>query len=238
MSGQLRTVRHVLPVLEKYLLLPNEADVFVAASSTSPDDAGLAYLSNKSYVKAIVAVPYADEARLKQDHPDLPYPNHPADTTPVNTLNMFRSEWLGNALRRAHAAAFRCDHAAVVRLRPDMALYAPLLLADHDPAALWVLHGMNNHGGINDLLAFGPPALMDPYFDTYFAIPDLYRDGALFNPELLLRRSLARAGLREARPGEPPTALRRLAVAWALVRDDLAALRPGFDPPARGPFDF
>jgi hypothetical protein len=238
MSGQMRTVRHVLPFLEKYLLFPNEVDVFVAASSTNPDDPGLAYLANKSYVKAIVAVPFADEEWLKQDHPDLPYPNRPADTTPVNTLNMFRSEWLGNALRRAHAAAFHCDHTTVVRLRPDMALYAPLLLADHDPAALWVLHGMNNHGGINDIFAFGPPALMDPYFDTYFAIPALYRDGVLFNPELLLRRSLARAGLREARPGEPPTALRRLAVAWALVRDDLAALRPGFNPPVRGPFDF
>ena len=120
-------------------------------------------------------------------------------------------------------------------------MFQVLNLSDEifNPANIYIPAGWNWRGGINDVFAFGPPEFMDLYFDTYMSIPVLYLQGMHFHPESLLRASLARHGLKEARPGEPDTALKRFGFAWDIVKGDLAPFQPSYiQEEVRGPTEF
>ena len=238
-TGQLRTIMNCLPRYEEYLIEPNLADVFFFVTVSEGDGDKVEQLKAKKYVKVFVHAPNEDYDRLRLDHPDLPYDRRPAEAVPVNQLNMFRKLWQGNMLMKAYEMTHSCEYAWVVRLRSDMAMFKVLNISEYDPANLYIPTAMNHHGGINDIFAFGAPKLMDRYFDTYFAIPQLYAQGMHFHSESMLRGTLALHGLREARPDEPSTHLKRFGLLYDLVREDLLPFQPSYVPwEDHGPNDF
>jgi hypothetical protein len=84
---------------------------------------------------------------------------------------------LCNEMRLFHEARQGVRYRWVVRARWDTTLLAPMRRSDLRHDAI-VVPEHQNHGGLNDKLAVGPPALMDAYFqqlDAVYHTPPIVR---------------------------------------------------------------
>lgn len=86
-------------------------------------------------------------------------PNEPPGPSPSN---MFKKVFLADELRRRWSERTGISHDVVMRMRPDLLFTHDFPWNDYDTGALHIPHG-EDHGGLNDQLAWGPPRIMEHY---------------------------------------------------------------------------
>lgn len=92
----------------------------------------------------------------------------------------------------------------VVKLRTELRFEHPLQREHLTPDKLFIPAGHNSRG-INDVVSWGEPWLMDAYCDLYKNIEMYVNWGCLFHPEYLLKFHLEQYGVQIERPEFPFT---------------------------------
>lgn len=110
----------------------------------------------------------------------------------MSPSSMFRKAWLADEMRRRWSERTGIIHDVVFRMRPDLLFLDAFPWNDFDPAHLHIPHG-EDHGGINDQIAYGPAALVSEVCSFGSVAKDDH-------PETSLKKHIESRGLSPRRP--------------------------------------
>ena len=119
---------------------------------------------------------------------ETPYHAHKQpETIPDRVLNMWHNIFV-------HWSLVPKQFDCYVRARPDIRFDGPVEL-NNEPGVVYIPHGNDFRGGVNDQFAFGGYEEMRCYFELYLQFRQMFAEGLIFHPEYYLHQHLTRCGL-------------------------------------------
>lgn len=206
-SGQPRSVEQGFEFINKHVIQPNQADVFIHTWQPTATEAFINPVNGSEVGDAVgaditntildlykphgcifdVQFPFDEK-----DYNDRAYPGMKAEWM----LSMWYSVYMANWLKCNAEDDFGPKYDAVFRMRFDWALKNHLDVQFVDPNVIVVPNDCPHAGGINDQFAVGSSKNMDIYSSVYDHIEEYYReDGQPFCNEILLGHHLQKQGV-------------------------------------------
>lgn len=212
-SGQPRSVEQGFKFINKHIIQPNQADVFIHTWQPTATEAFINPM-NQSKVGDAVGIDITDiiqslytpkfaqfEEQIEfdeKDYNDRAFPGMKASWM----LSMWYSVWMANEFKKG-VEMVEGKYDAVFRMRFDWALTDDLIVTDIDPnikGRILVPRDCAHSTGFNDQFAVGSSKNMDIYSSVYNHIEEYYRqDNQPFCNEILLKHHLTKQGV-EVRP--------------------------------------
>lgn len=120
----------------------------------------------------------------------LEYKNNHSYRDPLAVTSMFYQRWLCDQYFQKDSV----NYDVVIVGRSDLILSEPLLYKHLqlaiDTNSVIIPMGSDYEYGICDVLAFGPPKLIDRYCNLFECIPKYLKDGVWYHPEHILKYHL------------------------------------------------
>lgn len=225
-SGQARSVEENFKNIEKNLIKPNNADVFIH-TWFDEKDVGLRFCNKqeqeKSFINKAVLKPSTKEVitsnykpalisiqkqieflpidlqALRHDDEKNPYKNR-WYIRPQFCLSMFYSIMVCNDLKSTYELENNFIYDTVIRTRFDLALDKEYNMENFDQSYMHVNDHSHNHYSKQDVFAFSNSKNMNAYADTFNRVNVLMgKHNVEFCPEILLGANLALSSI-ETRP--------------------------------------
>ena len=209
-SGQPRSVKQGFEFINKYVIEPNQADVFIHTWQPSANEAFINPINGSEVGDAVdegitdVIRDLYNPTRFifdkqfqfdEKDYNDRAFPGMKASWM----LSMWYSVQAANWLKSEKEDDTGVIYDAVFRMRFDWALTEDLIANDIDPYAkgpVVVPSDCAHPTGFNDQFAGGSSRNMDIYSSVYDHIEEYYReDNQPFCNEILLKHHLTKQGV-------------------------------------------
>lgn len=181
-SGQPRFFEKGFEYLEKNLLAPNNADVFihcwynparngVGFDSSKWASAGVSQAGSEEKIKELYKPVNSVFEAEKNPNPTnrrwVDFHKNRTQADPRILFSMFYSIMRANDIKREHEIHNDFKYDCVVRVRFDAALMDPIITKEYNQDTLNCLNIINNDAVICDWLNFGSSEIMDQYSDAY-----------------------------------------------------------------------
>lgn len=195
LSGHLRSYELTHNALQKFIIKPLQADVFIHTWETvgvsSHIDGSTIYLKTNSILKRLYS--YYEPKQIIVESLNrtqgLQYKKYLIDKrSPISVTNMFYKIYKADQLRQNYLYT----HDLVIRARPDLLFNAEIsseYLSEAVKENCLFLPDCGHFGGINDQFAFGSASAMKIYSDCYNKLDELVKK-TTFLPEALLKAHL------------------------------------------------
>jgi hypothetical protein len=123
----------------------------------------------------------------------------------MGLISMFYSGLQADLMRRQHEEATKEQFDFVIRMRFDCEIRDEIPFETYERNAIHIPYGrdywvQDRLISVCDQFAIGGPYQMAMYFNVYYHIIDLYKQGSIFYPEGLLGLHLQNAGIKVIRP--------------------------------------
>jgi hypothetical protein len=213
-SGQPRNVEAGFEFINKHVIQPNQADVFIHTWQPTATEAFINPINGSEVGDAVGADITNTILDLYKPHGVIFDTQFPFDEKDYNDraypgmkaswmLSMWYSVMTANWLKCNAEEEFGPKYDAVFRMRFDWALTRDLTVTDIDPnvkGRILVPRDCAHPTGINDQFAVGSSKNMDVYSSVYDHIEEYYRqDNQPFCNEILLKHHLTKQNI-EFRP--------------------------------------
>lgn len=222
-SGQARSVEENFENIEKNLIKPNNADVFIH-TWFDEKDIGLRFCNKlkeekgfinrtvlKSDIKEIIVSKYdpilmatqnqieflpIEHRSLEPNDEKNPYKNR-WYIRPQFCLSMFYSIMVCNNLKSEYELRNNFTYDAVIRARFDLASNREYRMEEFDQSYMYINAHSHNHYSKQDVFAFSNSRNMNAYADTFNRINDLMNIKNIeFCPEILLGANLKLSNIK------------------------------------------
>jgi len=206
-SGQPRSVEQGFEFINKHVIQPNQADVFIHTWQPTYTEAFINPVNGSEVGDAVgmgisntILDLYEPHGVIfdkqivfdEKDYNDRAYPGMKASWM----LSMWYSVQMANWLKCNAEDEFGPKYDAVFRMRFDWALRDDMVVLNRDSKVITVPSDCAHPTGINDQFAIGSSKEMDIYCSLYDHIEEYYReDDQPFCNEILLKHHLTKQGV-------------------------------------------
>ena len=206
-SGQPRSVEQGFEFINKHVIQPNQADVFIHTWQPTATEAFINPVNGSEVGDAVGAGITNTILDLYEPHGVIFDVQFPFDEKDYNDraypgmkaswmLSMWYSVQMANWLKCNAEDEFGPKYDAVFRMRFDWALTDDLAVENTASDVITVPSDCAHRAGINDQFAVGSSKNMDIYSNLYDHIEEYYRqDGQPFCNEILLKHHLTKQGV-------------------------------------------